>query len=127
VRQLAAENRRAIDAWAESAKRRITNERERRKAELESDLRRTLREENRRVDRRVKDVEAAIAAHVAELEGFYAELEREMDPIRLAEQAQRPPPFPDLAARSESGGGSTSPSVVVGEAIETIRIPPSFG
>ena len=127
VRQLAAENRRAIDAWAESAKRRITNERERRKAELESDLRRTLREENRRVDRRVKDVEAAIAAHIAELEGFYGELEREMDPIRLAEQAQRPPAFPDLAGRAESDGASTGPSVVVGEAIETVRIPPSFG
>src|SRR5436190_2981595 len=60
LRQLAAENRRAIDAWAESAKRRITNERERRKAELESDLKRSLREENRRVARRVKDFEAVI-------------------------------------------------------------------
>jgi len=127
LRQLAAENRRAIDAWAESAKRRITNERERRKAELESDLKRSLREENRRVARRVKDIEAVIVAHVAEIEGFFAELEREMDPVRLAEQAQRPPAFPDLAARAESSGGSSGPSVVVGEAIETVRIPPSFG
>ena len=127
LRQLAAENRRAIDAWAESAKRRITNERQRRKAELESDLKRSLREENRRVDRRVKDTEAMIAAHLAEIEGFFAELEREMDPVKLAEQAQRPPAFPDLSARAESGGGSSGPSVVVGEAIETVRIPPSFG
>src|SRR4051794_16124247 len=47
AQQAAAKNGRAVDAWAATAQRQIKGERQRRKAELAADLRRTLREQNR--------------------------------------------------------------------------------
>jgi len=76
ARQTAAKNRRAVDAWAATAQRQIKSERQRRKVELEAELRRTLRDQNRLVDRRVKAVEAALAAHRAELDAFFDEIGR---------------------------------------------------
>jgi hypothetical protein len=84
----------ADDAWAATAQRQIKAERQRRKVEIEADLRRTLREQNQQLERRVKDVEAVLAAYRAELDAYFDAIEREQDPVTIAERARRRPPFP---------------------------------
>jgi hypothetical protein len=96
ARQTTAKNRRAVDAWAATAQRQIKSERQRRKVELEAELRRTLRDQNRLVDRRVKAVEAALAAHRDELDAFFDEIEGDPDPVAIALHARRRPAFPEL-------------------------------
>jgi hypothetical protein len=96
ARQRTAESRRAVDAWAATAQRQIKTERQRRKVELDADLRRTLREQNLQVDRRVRDIEAALAAHRAELDAFFDTIERERDPVAIARHARQRPAFPEL-------------------------------
>jgi len=100
ARQEVAKNRRAVDAWAATAQRQIKTERQRRKVELEADLRRTLRDQNRSVDQRVKAVEAAFATHKAELEAFFDAIEHERDPEEIARHALTKPAFPDLDVAS---------------------------
>jgi hypothetical protein len=96
ARQATAQNRRAVDAWAATAQRQIKTERQRRKVELDAELRRTLREQNRQLDRRVKDIEDALAAHRAELDAFFEAIETERDPVEIARKARSRPAFPDL-------------------------------
>src|SRR4029079_9622128 len=61
ARKAAAANRRGADAWAAASQRQIKAERQRRKVEIEADLRRTLREQNQQLEHRVKDVAAGVA------------------------------------------------------------------
>jgi hypothetical protein len=98
ARQLAAEGRIAVDRWAATAQRQIKTERQRKKVELDSDLRRALREQNRQVERRVQAIEARLAAYQADLEAFFDAIDRERDPEAIALQARRRPAFPDLDA-----------------------------
>jgi hypothetical protein len=95
AREEAAQSRRAVDAWAATAQRQIKSERQRRKVEVEVELRRTLREKNQQVDRRVIEIEAAFAAHRAAIDGFFDGIEQERDPVAVAERAHRTPAFPD--------------------------------
>ena len=55
-------------------------------------------------DRRVRDIEAALAAHRADLDAFFETIERERDPVAIARQARQRPAFPELpvAAPTES-------------------------
>jgi hypothetical protein len=110
ARQTAAKNRRAVDAWAATAQRQIKSERQRRKVELDAELRRTLRDQNRLVDRRVKAVEAALATHRAELDAFFDEIEGDPDPVAIARHAWRRPAFPDLdtSPPAEASGPSVT-------------------
>jgi hypothetical protein len=110
MHELADEDRRAIDSWAETEQRRIQAERERRTGELEADLTRSLAEHGSQVDGRIQAVEAAVRAHRAEVDAFFAALEAETDPVRIAQQAGRRPAFPDLDA--EAGATSSSPAAV---------------
>jgi hypothetical protein len=100
AQKAAAKDRRAVDAWAATAQRQIKTERQRRKVEIEAELRRTLREQNQQVERRVKDIEAALAAHRAALDVFFDEIDQERDPVAIAQRAGRPPAFPALGATS---------------------------
>lgn len=93
ARQEAAQSRRAVDAWAATAQRQIKSERQRRKVEVDVELRRKLREKNQQVDRRVTEIEAAFAAHRAEIDRFFDSLEQERDPVAVAERAQARPSF----------------------------------
>ena len=102
ARRTAAHERRAVDAWAATAQRQIKSERQRRKVEIEADLRRTLRDQNEQVERRVKEVEAALAAHRAEVDSFFDELEQERDPVVIAQRARQRPSFPVLDATPPS-------------------------
>ena len=113
ARRLAAHNRRDVDAWAATAQRQIKTERQRRKVEIEAELRRTLREQNQQVERRVKDVESALAAHRAELDAFFEEIEQERDPVTIVQRARRSAAVPrnrrnrvrgDHPGRDRAGG-----------------------
>ena len=96
ARRAAAQNRRAVDAWAATAQRQIKTERQRRKVEIQADLRRTLRVQNQKAEQRVKDIEAALAAYGAEVEAFFDAIERERDPLTIAQRARQTPAFPAL-------------------------------
>jgi hypothetical protein len=96
ARKAAAQNRLAVDAWAATAQRQIKSERQRRKVEIAADLRRTLREQNQQVERRVKGIAAALAAYRAELDAFFDAIAEERDPVTIAQRARRPPAFPVL-------------------------------
>lgn len=98
MRDLAAEDLKGIDAWAESERERIAQERERRAAALQEDLETSLTEHGQKIDREVESVEAAIATYRTEVAGFFATLGQESDPVEIARHASRRPVFPDLDA-----------------------------
>ena len=98
MRELADEDRKGIDAWAETEHRRIQAERDRKTTELQVDLTKSLEEHRRQVDEKVQTVEFAVTAHRAEVDAFFAALAAETDPVRIAQQAGRRPVFPDLDA-----------------------------
>ena len=102
ARKAAAQNRRAVDAWAATVQRQIKSERQRRKVEIAAELRRTLREQNKQVERRVKGIEAALAAYCAELDAFFDAIAQEQDPVTIAQRARRSPAFPVLDVTTSS-------------------------
>ena len=102
MRELADEDRRGIDEWAEAEHRRIQAERDRRTTELEADLTKSLEEHRRQVDDKVQTVEFAVTAHRAEVDAFFDALDAETDPVRIAQQAGLRPVFPDLDAVVEA-------------------------
>lgn len=110
MRELAADDRKGIDAWVEAEQRRIQAEREGRTKELEDDLRRSLEEHAQQVDRQVAAAEKAVRAHRAEVDAFFASLGTESDPVRIAQLAARRPAFPDLEAASAGANPTAEPA-----------------
>lgn len=106
ARKEAAQNRRGVDAWAATSQRQIKSERQRRKVEIDNELRRSLREMNQQVDRRVKEIESALAAHRAAIDAFFEEIERERDPVAIAERASERPALRLLAPPEPSKPGT---------------------
>jgi hypothetical protein len=94
IHELANEDRRAIDAWAAGERTRIQAERERRAHEVQLDLETSLAEHDAHIEQEIRQVEAAIAAHRAEVAGFFASLARETDPVAIAKRAGERPRFP---------------------------------
>jgi hypothetical protein len=107
MHELAADDLKAIDGWADDERQRIQRERERRATELSDDLKKSLEEHGSRIDREVEGVEAAIAAHRVEVDAFFAELDRESDPVAIAQRAGQRPVFPTLDA---TGGADAAPA-----------------
>jgi hypothetical protein len=106
MHELAADDLKAIDGWAAEERQRIQRERERRATELSDDLKKSLAEHGSRIDREVEGVEAAIAAHRLEVEAFFADLDRESDPVAIAQRAGQRPVFPTLDL---TGGAEATP------------------
>jgi hypothetical protein len=100
MRELAAEELKGIDAWAEGERERIERERERRAAALQEDLEISLTEHGSKIEQEIEGVDAAIANYRTEVDGFFAALDQETDPVEIARQAGRRPLFPDLDAVS---------------------------
>lgn len=94
MRELAADDRRGIERWAEEERQRIQAERDQRLAAVEADLAESLGEHGRTVDAEVETVEARIAAHRTEVDAFFASLGTETDPVRIATLAGQRPTFP---------------------------------
>jgi hypothetical protein len=98
MRELAGEDMKAIEDWAEGETKRIQLERERRASELHQDLETSLAEHRSKIDREIETAEAAIATYQAEVDAFFARLDRETDLIVIARQAALRPVFPTLNA-----------------------------
>jgi hypothetical protein len=115
MRELAADDRKAIESWADAERQRIKKERDERLAGVEADLGASLDEHAKTVDAEVERVESAISAYRAEVDAFFGSLEEESDPERIAQFARQRPAFPDLetvaATRtSRLAGVSADPS-----------------
>ena len=108
MHELAADDLKAIDGWAAEERQRIERERERRASELSDDLKKSLAEHGARIDREVEGVEAAIAAHRVEVDAFFADLDRESDPVAIAQRAGQRPVFPTLASTGETDAAAPS-------------------
>ena len=98
MRELAGEDMKAIEDWAEGETNRIQLERERRASELHQDLETSLAEHRSKIDREIETAEAAIATYQAEVDAFFARLDRETDLVVIARQAALRPVFPALSA-----------------------------
>jgi hypothetical protein len=96
MRELANEDRGAIDRWAADELARIQIERERRVHEVEVDLASSLAEHDARIEEEIQRVEAAIATYRVEIEAFFASLARETDPVAIAQKASERPRFPAI-------------------------------
>src|SRR4029078_6984202 len=94
ARAEAEPNGQAVERWATTAQRQIKSERQRRKVEIDTDLRRSLRENNHEGDRPVRQGGAAITAHRARVDQYFDALDKERDPLAIAEHAHRQPAFP---------------------------------
>ena len=101
IRELADENRKAVDTWAAAERLRIQFDRERRTQQVEADLETDLAEHSLRIDREIATAEAAITAHRADIDAYFATIHHEMDPVALAQFAVRRPQFPNLEAQPE--------------------------
>jgi hypothetical protein len=112
MRELAAEDLKAIDDWAESERQRIGRERDEKAAALQEDLETSLAEHGKTIDREIAAVEAAVATYRAETDTFFAGLDTETDPVEIARQAGRRPRFPDLASIPAVGAESEEPAAV---------------
>jgi hypothetical protein len=102
MRELAAEDMKAIESWADGERKRIQLERHRRVAELHEDLDQSLAEHRSKIDREIEGVETAIASYRAEVEAFFNGLDNETDVVAIAQQASWRPTFPNLGLVAES-------------------------
>jgi hypothetical protein len=102
IRALAHDDMAAIDAWADGETKRIQTERERRAAELNKDLEASLSEHHAKIEREIEGVEVAIAGYRAEVIAFFEGLDRETDPVLIAQHAARRPIFPTLVSGDDA-------------------------
>jgi hypothetical protein len=124
MRELADEDMQAIAAWADGETNRIQTERERREAALREDLEKSLAEHRSMIDTEIAGIEATIATYRAEIDAFFADLDRETDLVQIAQQATRRPAFPTLEVVAEGVGGASRPSGAETEPA-TAESPPS--
>ena len=96
MRKLADGDLRAIDSWADGERQRIDREREARAAAVREDLTTSLTQHAALIDREIEAVEAAIFTHRSEIDAFFTGLDRETDPVAIAQHASRRPAFPTL-------------------------------
>jgi hypothetical protein len=102
MRVLAAEDMAAIEAWVDGETARIKLERERRETAVREDLDTSLAEHALKIDREIEGIETAIATHRAEVDAYFEGLDRETDPILIAQKAVRRPAFPALEPVGET-------------------------
>lgn len=113
MRELAGDDTRAIDAWADGETKRIQVERERRATKRNQDLETSLAEHTSKIDQEIERVETAVAAYRAEVDAFFDGLDHQSDLVLIAKQATRRPIFPALDAVAAVDGGPESPGVGV--------------
>ncbi len=113
MRELAADDTKAIDAWADGETKRIRLERERRATKRNTDLETSLAEHTSKIDQEIERVETAVASYRAEVDAFFDGLDHQSDLVLIAKQATRRPTFPALDAIGETAGETASPAVGV--------------
>jgi hypothetical protein len=102
MRELAGDDLKSIQEWADGEVSRIQLERERRATELQKDLETSLVEHGAKIDREIEGVEMAIATYRAHVDAFFEGLDHQTDPILIAQQAASRPIFPSLDALVET-------------------------
>jgi hypothetical protein len=102
MRELADEDMKTIEAWADGETKRIQLERERRATELHQDLDLSLAEHRAKIDREIEGLEASIAIYQADVVAFFEGLDRETDLTLIAQQAAKRPVFPTLEVVAET-------------------------
>ena len=125
MRDLAGDDRRAIERWAETEQQRIKAERDRRTKELEADLTQSLAEHGRQTDVQIQAVEAVVAKHRTDVDGFFASLDVETDPVRFAQRANQRPAFPDLDRLAMAATSGPAPSADTASATDAATDPAS--
>ena len=98
MRELAQDDLKGIDAWAERERQRIQQERERRASGVRKDLESSLTEHRAKIDGEIQAVDAAVATYRSEVEAFFSVLDEESDPVAIAQHAGQRPVFPTLEA-----------------------------
>jgi len=107
MHELADDDRKAIDDWVAAEQQRIQEEKERRTAALEADLKTSIGEHGAKIDREIERVEAAIVVYRADVDAYFGRLEGDTDPLLIAQHAARRPAFPDLEKISRSSDAAT--------------------
>jgi hypothetical protein len=107
MRELADEDLKGIDTWATAERERIQAERERRAQVVRADLELSLTQHGAKIDREIEVVEAAIMNYRADVDAFFANIERET-PLAIAQQAGRRPVFPSIEALEGSSAAAES-------------------
>lgn len=115
MRELAAEDVQAIEAWVEVETARIQLERERRATAVREDLETSLAEHGSKIDREIETLERAISIYRAQVEAFFDSLDGETDPILIAQKAASRPLFPTLGAATVTVAAASSVDEVVAE------------
>lgn len=123
IRQLAAEDMKAIETWAEGEANRIKLEREQRVTAVNEDLELSLAEHGAKIDEEVKAAEVAIAEYRTAVDAYFAGLDRETDPLVIARQASTYPVFPKLPETD----GTFSPGADPGPAMVGVMSPAAAG
>jgi hypothetical protein len=118
IRELAEQDRNGIDAWAQAELQRIQQERERRTAGVEDDLQKSLSEHRTRIEWEIARVEEAITSYRSEVDAFFASLDRETDPVAIAQHAGRRPAFPALDALTATLAPAPSAPADAGDATD---------
>jgi hypothetical protein len=123
MRELAAEELTAIDAWAKAERDRIRLERDKRAAALDEDLATSLADHTKQIDAQIERAEAAVATYRSDVDAFFADLDNETDVVALAQRATTRPAFPDLnlivAGAADPAPGVDPAPVAVDEAVPT--------
>ncbi len=101
MRELAAEDMAAIDAWVDRETARIHLDRESRATAVREDLETSLAEHGSKIDREIEGLESAIATYRGEVEAYFEGLDGETDPTVIAQKASKRPAFPALEAVGE--------------------------
>jgi hypothetical protein len=115
MRELADEDQAAIDTWAATEIARITTEQQRRSEALRADLDTSLGQHRQLIAKEIERVETAVATHRTELDAFFDALERETDPVAIAQLATRRPEFPSIDTvplTAEEPVSATAPPLV---------------
>jgi hypothetical protein len=102
MRELATGDLAAIDTWAEAEFERINAEKARRADAVRADLDGSLQEHRSLIGQEIERVAAAVDVHRTAVHEFFDRLERETDPVALAQIATRRPPFPSLDAAAQA-------------------------
>ena len=94
MHELADEDRKAIDDWVAAEQQRIQEEKERRTAALEADLKTSIGEHGAKIDGEIERVEAAIVVYRADVDAYFDRLGGDSDPLVIAQHAARCPGLP---------------------------------
>jgi hypothetical protein len=127
MRELAAEELKSIDEWAEVEIARIRTERQRRADELNADLETSLSQHGEKIDAEIGRVEAAISAYRSELGAFFDRLDGETDIVVLAQAAGQHPAFPALEVITAEPVATVAEPVIEPAAASPEPEPPVVG